>query len=311
MIKKIKYSVVVPVYNEEGNVDKLHTEIVDEMRKLKANFEIIFVNDASTDNTLESLKKLSPITVVDLRKNSGQSSAMDAGIKQARGKILITMDGDGQNDPKDIIRLLKKMNEGFDVICGWRKNRQDSFEKRFVSRGAKFFRKFLVDDGVHDAGCSLRVYKKECFEDLNLYGEMHRMIPALMRWRGFKITEVEVNHRPRKSGVTKYNWKRTFKGFTDMLGVWFWRKYETRPLHLFGSLGIVMMAVSLVGVLVLAVARLFFGYLLSDKIWPMVFLVGFLFGFQVLSTGILADLVIKNRDKKNYYNVKEVTKNDK
>ncbi len=311
MNKKIKYSVVVPVYNEEGNVGKLHTEIVDEMRKLKADFEIIFVNDASTDNTLESLKKLYPITIVDLRKNSGQSSAMDAGIKQANGEIIVTMDGDGQNDPSDIPSLLEKMNQDFDVVCGWRYKRQDSFEKRFMSRGARFLRRFLVDDGVHDSGCSLRVYKKECFTDLDLYGEMHRMIPALMRWRGFKITEIKVNHRARTTGMTKYNWKRSFKGFTDMLGIWFWRKYETRPLHLFGSLGVVMMAVSLVGVIVLAVARLFFGYLLSDKIWPMVFLVGFLFGFQVLSTGILADLVIKNRDKKSYYNIRQVVKNDK
>lgn len=311
MQSKIKYSVVVPVFNEEGNVAKLHSEIVAEMNKLKSSYEIIFVNDASTDSTLEVLKKMSPITVVDLRKNSGQSSAMDAGIKQASGEILITMDGDGQNDPSDISKLLEKMNQSFDVVCGWRKNRQDSFEKRFVSRGAKFFRKFLVDDGVHDAGCSLRVYKKECFTDLDLYGEMHRMIPALMRWRGFKITELVVNHRPRKSGITKYSWSRTFKGFTDMLGIWFWRKYETRPLHLFGSLSVVMMTVSLVGVVVLAVARLFFGYFLSNKIWPMVFLVGFLFGFQVLSIGILADLVIKNKNKKSYYNVKQVIKNDR
>jgi len=311
MSKRIKYSVVVSVFNEEGNVAKLHNEIVAEMNKLKSSYEIIFVNDASTDGTLEVLKKLCPITVVDLRKNSGQSSAMDAGIKKSSGDILITMDGDGQNDPLDISKLLEKMGQGYDVVCGWRYRRQDSLEKRFVSRGARFFRKFLVDDGVHDSGCSLRVYKRECFDDLDLYGEMHRMIPALMRWRGFKITEIKVNHRARKSGVTKYNWKRTFKGFADMLGIWFWRKYETRPLHLFGSLRVVMMFVSLVGVVVLVIARLFFEYFLSDKIWPMVFLLGFLFGFQVLSTGILADLIIKNKDKKCYYNIKQVIKNDK
>jgi len=306
MNKKIKYSVVVPVFNEEGNVASLHAEIVAEMNKLKSSYEIIFVNDASTDNTLEVLKKLSPITVVDLRKNSGQSSAMDAGIKQTSGEIIITMDGDGQNDPADISKLLEKMNQGFDVVCGWRKNRQDSFEKKFVSQGAKFLRRFFVDDGVHDSGCTLRVYKKLCFEGLDLYGEMHRMIPALMRWRGFKITEVEVNHRPRKNGVTKYTWSRTFKGFADMLGVWFWRRYESRPLHLFGSLGALMMFVSMIGLVFLAIGRLFFGYYLSDKIWPMIFLMGFLFGFQVLSTGVLADLIIKNKENKNYYNIKQV-----
>jgi len=189
MNKKIKYSVVVPVYNEEDNVTNLFGEILREMKKLGDGFEIIFVNDASSDNTLEKLKNLSPVVIVDLRKNSGQSSAMDAGIKQVKGEVLITMDGDGQNDPVDIPALLDKMNEGFDVVCGWRYKRKDTLEKKLVSKGAKFFRKFLVDDGVHDSGCSLRVYKKECFDDLDLCGEMHRMIPALMRWRGFRITE--------------------------------------------------------------------------------------------------------------------------
>lgn len=306
MKQKITYSVIVPVYNEEGSVKRLYEEILVEMEKLKSSFEIIFVNDASTDETLQKLHKLSPVTIVDLRKNSGQSAAMDAGIKQSKGEVLITMDGDGQNDPKDIHSLLEKLNQGFDVVCGWRYKRKDSFEKRFVSKGAKFFRKFLVDDGVHDSGCSLRVYRKECFEDLDLYGEMHRMIPALMRWRGFKITEIKVNHRPRQTGVTKYNWKRTFKGFVDMIGVWFWRKYESRPLHLFGSLGVVMMGVSFFGLFSLTILRLFFYYRLSDKIWPLVFLFGFLFGFQMLTTGILADLVIKNRSKKSYYKVRQV-----
>jgi len=308
MSKKIKYSVVVPVYNEENNVTELFEEILAEMKKLGGSFEIIFVNDASSDNTLEKLKNLSPVVIVDLRKNSGQSSAMDAGIKQVKGEVLITMDGDGQNDPADIPALLDKMNEGFDVVCGWRYKRKDTLEKKLVSKGAKFFRKFLVDDGVHDSGCSLRVYKKECFDDLDLCGEMHRMIPALMRWRGFRITEIKVNHRARTSGMTKYNWKRIFNGFADMLGVWFWRKYESRPLHLFGSLGVVMMGLSLLGLFSLAILRLFFYYYLSDKIWPLVFLFGFLFGFQMLTTGILADLVIKNKSKKSYYNIKKIYK---
>ena len=303
---KTIYSVVVPVYNEDGNVVLLHKEILQVMKKLKESFEIIFVNDGSTDDTLNELKKLKPVKIVDLRKNSGQSAALDAGIKLADGEILITMDGDGQNDPADIPNLLKKLNEGYDVVCGWRHKRKDDFTKRFVSKGARFLRSFLVSDGVHDSGCTLRACHKECFEDLDLYGEMHRMIPSLLKWRGFRMTEIKVNHRPRQKGRTKYNWKRTIKGFLDMLEIWFWRKYESRPLHLFGAAGIALIGLSSLFLLFLAIKRFFFNYSLSDKIWPLIAMTGFITGIQFLIFGLLADLTIKNRNKKNFYKIKEV-----
>ena len=259
------YSFIVPVYNEEGNVEKLHAEIVTAAGKLNKPYEVIFVDDGSTDQTLQKLKTLSPIKILVLRKNSGQSAALDAGIKTAQGEILITLDGDGQNNPVDVPKMLKKLN-GFDVVCGWRYKRKDPLAKRFISQGAKFFRSFLVADKVHDAGCTLRIYKRECFSGLDLYGEMHRMIPALLRWRGFSITEKKVSHRPRKHGKTKYSWKRVIKGFLDMINVWFWRKYESRPLHLFGTAGIITSGASLLLGIYLAVMRLFFNYSLANKI---------------------------------------------
>jgi len=306
---KIVYSVVVPVLNEEGNVAPLHKEILLVMKSLKKNFEIIFVNDGSADKTLQNLKKLKPVKIIDLRKNCGQSAALDAGIKASKGEILITLDGDGQNDPADIPELLAKMEEGYDAVCGWRYKRKDNFTKRFISKGAKFLRSLLVSDGVHDAGCTLRVYKRECFEDLDLYGEMHRMIPALLKWRGFKITEIKVNHRPRTRGKTKYNWKRTIKGFLDMLEIWFWRKYENRPLHLFGSLGLLLTIFSSLFLLFLAIKRLFFNYGLSDKIWPLAGMTSFITGIQLLIFGLLANLIIKNRYKKDFYKIREIIEN--
>lgn len=302
------FSIIVPAFNEESNVAPLHAEIVKTMEKLNKPYEIIFVNDGSTDNTLKKLKNLSPIKIINLRKNYGQSSALDAGIKNAQGDLIITLDGDGQNDPKDIPKLINKLN-GYDVICGWRYQRKDPFLKRFISNGAKFLGTQMVNPGVHDSGCTLRVYKKEAVEDLNLHGELHRMIPAILRWQGFRITEVKVNHRPREHGYTKYNWKRIVKGFLDMINVWFWRKYESRPLHLFGTLGILATGGSFLFGIYLAVRRIFFDYSLGNKIWPLVAVTGFITGIQLLVFGILADLIIKNRPQNNFYRIKEIIDN--
>ena len=235
-------SIVVPIYNEQENVRCLHTEINDVCATQGYIYEIIFVDDGSTDGTFEVCKSLSPLKLIRLRRNFGQTAAMDAGIKAAVHPFLITMDGDGQNDPSDIPKMLGFMLEhDYDVVSGWRKNRKDTFFKRFTSRGANFLRSIIVKDGIHDSGCSLKAYKRECFDNLNLYGEMHRFIPALLKIKGFTVGEVVVNHRPRIAGKTKYNWKRTFKGFIDMISVWFWHRYSVRPLHLLGGIGIVML----------------------------------------------------------------------
>jgi len=297
-MKKLKYSVVVPVFNEEGNVVSLHGEIVEVMKGLEKEYEIIFVNDGSEDGTQEKLLGLSPIKIIEFRKNCGQSAALDAGIEAARGEILITLDGDGQNDPLDIPGLLKRLSEGWEVVCGWRKRREDSAGKRLVSHVARVLRGVLVDDGVHDAGCTLRVYERACFKGLRLQGEMHRMIPALLKWRGFKVTEMPVNHRARKAGKTKYHSSRIFKGFLDMIGVWFWRRFEDRPMHFFGGLGLVLMGGSSFLLLVLAVARIFFEYHLSNRIWPLVGFSGFLAGLQALMFGVLASMVGRGKKQK-------------
>jgi glycosyltransferase involved in cell wall biosynthesis len=308
MTKKPYYSVIIPVLNEEKNIKNLHQEIVTVMKTLKKPYEIIFVDDGSSDNTFEILKKLKPIKIVRFRKNFGQSAALDAGIKNSQGKILVTLDGDGQNDPNDIPKLLKKLNEKYDAVCGWRYQRNDPLSKKIVSKVANYIGSFLVNSGIHDSGCTLRVYKKECFDDFDLYGEMHRMIPALIRWRGFKITEVKVNHKKRKFGKTKYTLTRTLKGFLDMFEIWFWRKYENRPLHLFGGAGFILSFAGIAFGIYLAIKRIFFGYALSNKIWPLVAMTIFITGVQLFIFGLLADLTIKNRTnkEKSFYRIKEI-----
>jgi len=305
----MKFSVIVPVLNEEKSVAQLHKEILEVMQKLSKSFEIIFIDDGSTDKTFPILRKLKPVKIIKFRKNFGQSAALDAGVKNSQGEILITLDGDGQNNPRDVPKLLKKLKKGCDVVCGWRKHRQDPALKKFVSAGAAFLRKFLASDSIHDSGCSLRVYKKECFDNLDLCGEMHRMLPALLKWRGFKIAEVEVGHRARKFGKTKYNYKRIIKGFLDMVYIWFWRKYESRPLHLFGTLGLALSSLSFLLGLYLGIKRAFFNYSLSDKIWPLVATTGFIAGVQLVIFGLLADLIIKNRQGKAFYKIEKFIKN--
>lgn len=310
MKNKVDISIVVPVFNEVENVDELYREIKSVLAKMKVTWEIIFVDDGSNDGTIDSLRKLKPITVIRMRRNMGQSAALDRGLKKACGKLIVTMDGDGQNDPGDIPLLLDELNKGGDVVCGWRHQRKDNAAKRYVSLGAKYLRSILVDDGVHDAGCTLRIYKKECFEDLDLYGEMHRMIPALLKWRGFEVKEIRVNHRARKFGKTKYNWFRVYKGLLDMVEVWFWRKYDSRPLHLFGGLGLVALSISSLLLMTLALLRMFYGYELSNKIWPLVGVAGFLAGIQLIGLGILANMLLRSRKSNENYSIKEIIENE-
>lgn len=286
-------SVVVPLYNEEGNVAELHRRIVEACQKIGKSFEVIFVDDGSKDKTLEEARVLSPLTLIEFRRNFGQTAAFDAGFKVAQGEVLVTMDGDLQNDPADIPLLLKKMEEGFDVVSGWRWQRKDSISKKIFSRGANLLRKVLLHDHIHDSGCSLKAFKKECFNNLDLYGEMHRFIPALLEIQGYRVGEVKVSHHPRTRGVTKYNWKRGMKGFVDMVSIWFWNRYSSRPIHLFGGTGIVLILAGS-GILAwMAVMKLFFDESLSEKIWPLMGAFFIMIGVQFFIFGLLVDVVMK------------------
>ena len=287
-------SIVIPVYNEEKNVALLHQTIRNTLDKTDFKYEIIFVDDGSTDNTFNILNNLKKVKIIKFRKNFGQTAAMMAGFENSNGKVIVSLDGDLQNDPSDIPKLLDKLNEGYDVVSGWRYNRQDSFGKKTFSKIANSFRQLLVKDPIHDSGCSLRAYKKECFSDLQLHGEMHRYIPAILAWKGFKLSEVKVNHLPRKFGKTKYNMWRVLKGFMDLINVWFWRKYSNRPLHIFGGFGIILSLLGFILGLSLIVARQFYGLSLGQSQLPLLAVLMVVIGVQFFISGLMADISIKN-----------------
>lgn len=306
-------SVVVPVFNEEGNVRELHKEILEACKKENYNFEIIFVDDGSKDKTPEICKELKPLKYIRMRKNFGQTAAMDAGIKAAQYDYIVTMDGDRQNDPADIPKLVNYLEENdLDIVSGWRKNRKDTVMKKFTSRVANFLRGIIVKDNIHDSGCSLKIYKKECFDHINLYGEMHRFIPALLRIKGFEVGEVVVNHRPRTAGVTKYNWKRTIKGFVDMISLWFWSKYAVRPLHILGAGGMVSIFLGVVCA-IWSIVLFALGYKMSNNIMPPLLTVFFIIvGLLMFIFGLMSDMMSKTYygsgiDKS--YSVKETIEN--
>ncbi len=306
-------SVVVPVFNEEGNVRELHKEILEACKKENYNFEIIFVDDGSKDKTPEICKELKPLKYIRMRKNFGQTAAMDAGIKAAQYDYIVTMDGDRQNDPADIPKLVNYLEENdLDIVSGWRKNRKDTVMKKFTSRVANFLRGIIVKDNIHDSGCSLKIYKKECFDHINLYGEMHRFIPALLRIKGFEVGEVVVNHRPRTAGVTKYNWKRTIKGFVDMISLWFWSKYAVRPLHILGAGGMVSIFLGVVCA-IWSIVLFALGYKMSNNIMPPLLTVFFIIvGLLMFIFGLMSDVMSKTYygsgiDKS--YSIKETIEN--
>lgn len=308
MIEKSYLSIVVPLYNEEGNVKELHRRIADACRKIGQEFEIIFIDDGSSDGTIKDCGGLSPLKLVKFRKNFGQTAAFDAGFKNATGEIIITMDGDLQNDPADIKLLLAEMEKGYDVVSGWRWQRKDSFNKKFFSRTANLLRKFFIADTIHDSGCSLKAYKAECFHDLDLFGEMHRFIPALLELQGFKVGEVKVSHHPRIHGRTKYNWRRSIKGLVDMISVWFWRKYANRPLHLFGGSGIILSVIG-VGILAWMTVEKIMGGSIAEKIWPLMGVFFIMIGIQLFVFGLMADIMIKNYykgQKRMNYNIERI-----
>lgn len=310
-----KISVVVPVYNEEGNVQALHEEIKKVCEDNHYEYEIIFINDGSSDRTDEICRTLVPLKYICMRKNFGQTAAMDAGIKAAQYDYIVTMDGDRQNDPEDIPQMLNYLVENdLDVVSGWRKNRKDTFMKKFVSRGANLLRSILVKDGIHDSGCSLKVYKKECFKGVNLYGEQHRFIPALLKIKGFKVGEVVVHHRPRTAGKTKYNWHRTIKGFVDMVSVWFWNKYASRPPHILGGFGMVFLMLGvgcgIWSIVLFALGRKMSGYVMV----PLMTIFFCVIGLLMFIFGLMSEIMMKTYYGVHVdtpYNIKETVENKK
>lgn len=305
----IELSIVIPVFDEEENISRIVESLVSVLNTCNLSYEIIFIDDGSTDGTFLALKDAHDanpcVKTIKFRRNFGQSAALKAGFDHATGNVVISMDGDLQNDPVDIPLLLNKLeNEDYDVVCGWRADRKDPFSKKIISKIANIVRRNITSEFIHDSGCTFRIYKNECVKGLELYGETHRYIPAMLLWKGYRIGEAKVKHHSRKHGITKYNWRRVIKGFLDLIVISFWQKYSVRPIHVFGGLGMVLSGLGVVIGGYLGIQRLFFGVGLSDRPLFLVSILIVIVGVQFIVSGILADIMIKvyygQNDRKNY-----------
>ncbi|MEI7433745.1 MAG: glycosyltransferase family 2 protein [Methanomicrobiales archaeon] len=291
----IKISIVIPVFNEEQSVNQLYQKIVKAFENNQSDYEIIFIDDGSMDSTFEKLKEISRIDnhikIVKFRKNFGKSIALNAAFNFVRGSVIITMDGDLQDDPEEIPRFLSKIDEGFDLVCGWKYPRFDPFTKTLPS---KFFNKLtclFTGVDLHDFNCGFKAYKRVVIKNIQLYGEMHRYIPALAAWNGFKITEIQIKHHPRYGGKTKYGFSRLIKGFLDLITVKFLTNYATRPLHVFGVSGLLSIFAGIVIGLYLLILKYLDNAQLGERPLLLLSILLIVIGFQFLSMGLLAEMI--------------------
>jgi glycosyltransferase involved in cell wall biosynthesis len=280
-------------------------------------FEIIFVNDGSSDRSEEFLLKISQqdqaVKVINFKKNFGQTAAMMAGIDYASGDILIPMDGDLQNDPNDIAKLLTKIDEGFDVVSGWRRNRQDDFIRVLPSQIANYFISKISGVPLHDYGCTLKAYKADIIKDVRLYGEMHRFIPIYASWQGGKVTEIEVNHHPRIHGVSKYGMGRIVKVILDLIVVKFMADYSTKPIYIFGGFGLACLMGSFLAILVALYLKFFSGVSLIQTPLPLLTVLLFITAITAILMGLLAEIIMRtyheSQDKRVYL-IKNISNNE-
>ncbi|ACO03050.1 MAG TPA: glycosyltransferase [Persephonella sp.] len=316
--KKIDISVVIPIFDEEENLPLLYEKLKKVLDSLGKEYEIIFVNDGSRDRSWEIIKEFaekdSHVVGVNFRKNFGQTAAMSAGFETARGEVIITMDGDLQNDPEDIPKLLELIDQGYDIVSGWRKDRKDAFLSRTLpSRIANWLISKVTGVHLHDYGCSLKAYRADVAKQLDFYGEMHRFLPALSKSIGAKITEIPVKHHPRIYGKSKYGISRTFKVLLDLMLVKFLLDYRTKPLRVFGGTGAVLFLFGSITLSYLVLIKVLFGQDIGNR--PLL-IFGTLFvlsGIQLVSTGIVAELITRTyyeSQGKRPYIIKEIVKKE-
>jgi glycosyltransferase involved in cell wall biosynthesis len=306
-------SIIIPLYNEEDNVPDLIPRLESVLESLKRSYEVLLIDDGSSDRTWELLKQFrknnAKLRLVRFRKNFGQTAAMKAGFDLSRGNIVITMDGDLQNDPDDIAHLIAKSEEGYDIVSGWRFPRHDPFiSRRLPSIIANWIISLSTNVKLHDYGCTLKAFKAEVAKNLDLYGEMHRFIPALASWMGVTVSEVKVKHHPRLKGKSKYGISRTLRVILDLITVKFLLSYATKPIQIFGLVGLVSGFFGFVIGLYLAFVRLFMHHPIGGR--PLLLLAVLLIftGFQFVTLGLLAEIQIRTyheSQKKSIYVIKE------
>ncbi|MDJ0507646.1 MAG: glycosyltransferase family 2 protein [Crocosphaera sp.] len=307
-------SVIVPIFNEVKNLPILIEKIAEVLQKNQLNYEIICIDDGSQDGSAELLRELAnyrnDLTAIIFRRNYGQTPAMSAGFQYAKGQILVTLDGDLQNDPRDIPLLVSKLEEGYDLVSGWRKNRQDAALTRLLpSKIANWLIGKVTGVKLHDYGCSLKAYRKELILDMNLYGELHRFLPVLAYIEGAKITEIIVRHHARIHGKSKYGLGRTFRVVMDLLTIFFLKQFLTRPMHIFGLGGLILLITGLLMGSYLTVLKLILGLSIGNRPLLILAVLLILTGIQLLISGLLAELIMRTyheSQKRPIYRVRQI-----
>jgi len=309
----VRISVVIPILNEAINIPVLHAELTNVLPPITPDYEVIFVDDGSYDGSDAVIKALveadSHVKLIRFRRNFGQTSALSAGFHYASGEIIITMDGDLQNDPADIPHLLEVLDQGYDVVSGWRKRRKDPFfTRQFPSRSANRLISLFTGIPVRDAGCTLKAMRKEIVDEIQLYGEMHRFIPILAQWRGAKITEIEVNHRPRQYGRPKYGLSRTLRVLLDLITVKFLLKYFASPIQIFGLIGLACLLGGGISGIVTIIMKWIYNVDMTGN--PMLYLtiLALILGVQFIVLGLLGEISVRiyyESQNKPTYAIKE------
>lgn len=316
-INKTELSVVIPVFNESGNLPELHKRLKVVMDELNKNYELIYINDGSTDDSLEILRDIQKndekITVIDFRRNFGQTAAFAAGIDYANGEKIVTIDSDLENFPEDIPELLIKMDEGYDIVSGWRLNRKDHYWLRILpSKIANNIISYMCGIKLHDYGCSLKVYRSEILKEIKLYGEMHRFIPALASILGISVAEIPVKHLKRTSGKSNYSIFRFVKVILDIIVLKFLLNYTSRPFHIFGLIGLSSFGIGVIIACYLTLIKILYDISLAERPLLLMSVLLIIFGIQLITLGLLSELIIRNyyeSQDKTLYIVKEIIKN--
>ncbi|MEK6581703.1 MAG: glycosyltransferase family 2 protein [Nitrospirota bacterium] len=306
-------SIVVPLYNEEENVDILHERLREALEQMGLEYEILYVDDGSTDTTLSKLEAIQlkdkSVVVLSLRRNFGQTAAFAAGFDFARGDIVVTMDGDLQNDPKDIPKMLELIKD-YDLVSGWRKKRKDPFfTRRVPSILANWVISKVTGVKLHDYGCSLKAYRRDVIKNLKLYGEMHRFIPAVASWYGVRVAEVETTHYPRLRGKSKYGLSRTVKVILDLITVKFLQSFSTKPLQFFGPIGLFSGAMGFLISLYLSIEKIFIGKPIGGRPLLLLGVLLIIVGIQLIGMGLLGEMLVRvyhESQRKPIYVIKKV-----
>ena len=294
-------SVVVPLLNEEGSLEELYRQIADALEPRDEPFEVVFVDDGSTDGSMSVLARLHDqlpnVVVIHLRRNFGKAAALQAGFLEARGEVVVTIDADLQDDPAEIPQLLAKLDEGFDLVSGWKARRNDPFLRRAFSRVFNWTTGVISGVHLHDVNCGLKAYRAEVLQDMRLYGELHRFIPVLASYQGYRIAEVSVNHRPRQHGRSRYGPERYLRGFFDLLSVTFMGRYRYRPLHLFGGIGMLMGAIGFIVLTYLTVIW-FWGAGIGTRPLLTLGVLLMVVGIQFVSLGLISELITSQHEER-------------